>query len=73
MLSAIDQDRIEAAVEPQVDAWYGRAQILYGVAGERRVLEMELDWLPGYAGSAPVRVGFLIAGTGLVIVAILSV
>ena len=33
------------------------AQILYGVAGERRVMERELDWLPGYAGSAPVRVG----------------
>ncbi len=33
------------------------AQILYGVAGERRVLERELEWLPGYAGSAPVRVG----------------
>ncbi len=34
-----------------------RMQILYGVAGERRVPELELDWLPGYAGSAPVRVG----------------
>ncbi len=33
------------------------AQILYGVAGERRVMERELEWLPGYAGSAPVRVG----------------
>ena len=33
------------------------AQILYGVAGERRVPEIELDWLPGYAGSSPVRVG----------------
>ena len=33
------------------------AQILYGVAGERRVMEVELEWLPGYAGSAPVRVG----------------
>ncbi len=33
------------------------AQILYGVAGERRVPEMQLKWLPGYAGSAPVRVG----------------
>jgi GH15 family glucan-1,4-alpha-glucosidase len=33
------------------------AQILYGVAGERRVPEIELGWLPGYAGSAPVRVG----------------
>jgi GH15 family glucan-1,4-alpha-glucosidase len=33
------------------------AQILYGVGGERRVMERELEWLPGYAGSAPVRVG----------------
>jgi GH15 family glucan-1,4-alpha-glucosidase len=32
-------------------------QVLYGVAGERRLPEMELDWLPGYAGSAPVRTG----------------
>ena len=34
-----------------------KAQILYGVAGERRVAETELDWLPGYAGSRPVRIG----------------
>jgi GH15 family glucan-1,4-alpha-glucosidase len=34
-----------------------KLQILYGVAGERRVNEYELDWLPGYAGSKPVRVG----------------
>ncbi len=33
------------------------AQILYGVAGERRIPEFELPWLAGYAGSAPVRVG----------------
>ncbi|MGE0868176.1 MAG: glycoside hydrolase family 15 protein [Kofleriaceae bacterium] len=32
-------------------------QILYGVAGERRLPEQTLSWLPGYAGSAPVRVG----------------
>jgi GH15 family glucan-1,4-alpha-glucosidase len=32
-------------------------QILYGVAGERRVGESEVDWLPGYAGSNPVRIG----------------
>jgi GH15 family glucan-1,4-alpha-glucosidase len=32
-------------------------QIMYGVAGERRLLEMELPWLPGYAGSRPVRIG----------------
>jgi GH15 family glucan-1,4-alpha-glucosidase len=34
-----------------------KAQILYGVGGQRRVYEYELDWLPGYAGSRPVRVG----------------
>jgi GH15 family glucan-1,4-alpha-glucosidase len=32
-------------------------RILYGLAGQRRLPEMELDWLPGYAGSRPVRVG----------------
>jgi GH15 family glucan-1,4-alpha-glucosidase len=32
-------------------------QILYGVAGERRITEQELDWLGGYEGSRPVRIG----------------
>jgi GH15 family glucan-1,4-alpha-glucosidase len=32
-------------------------RILYGVAGERRLPEIELDWLRGYEGSGPVRVG----------------
>jgi GH15 family glucan-1,4-alpha-glucosidase len=32
-------------------------QIMYGVAGERRLTEIELGWLPGYEGSAPVRIG----------------
>jgi GH15 family glucan-1,4-alpha-glucosidase len=32
------------------------AQIMYGVGGERRLPEIELD-LPGYEGSRPVRVG----------------
>jgi GH15 family glucan-1,4-alpha-glucosidase len=32
-------------------------QIMYGVAGERRLTEFELPWLPGYEGSAPVRIG----------------
>jgi GH15 family glucan-1,4-alpha-glucosidase len=32
-------------------------QIMYGVAGERRLPELTLRWLPGYAGSTPVRVG----------------
>ncbi len=32
-------------------------QIMYGVAGERRLFEREIPWLPGYQGAAPVRVG----------------
>jgi GH15 family glucan-1,4-alpha-glucosidase len=32
-------------------------QIMYGVAGERRLTEFEVPWLAGYEGSAPVRVG----------------
>ncbi len=45
--------------------WLGRAiagsaadvQIMYGVAGERRLTEWVAGWLPGYEGSAPVRIG----------------
>jgi len=32
-------------------------QIMYGVMGERRLKEWEVDWLPGYADSKPVRIG----------------
>ncbi len=32
-------------------------QIMYGPAGERRLTELELGWLPGYEGSRPVRIG----------------
>jgi GH15 family glucan-1,4-alpha-glucosidase len=32
-------------------------QIMYGLAGERRLPEFELPWLGGYEGSRPVRVG----------------
>ena len=34
-----------------------KIQIMYGPAGERRLTELELAWLPGYQRSAPVRVG----------------
>jgi GH15 family glucan-1,4-alpha-glucosidase len=37
-------------------------QIMYGAAGERRLDEWEVDWLPGYEGSAPVRIGNAAAG-----------
>jgi len=50
--------------------WLGRAiagdpqdiQIMYGVAGERRLAEWEAGWLPGYEASAPVRIGNAAAG-----------
>jgi GH15 family glucan-1,4-alpha-glucosidase len=32
-------------------------QIMYGVGGERRLVEFEVPWLSGYEGSAPVRIG----------------
>jgi GH15 family glucan-1,4-alpha-glucosidase len=51
-------------------AWLARAvagdpadvQIMYGVAGERRLTEWEASWLPGYEGSAPVRIGNAASG-----------
>ncbi len=57
-----------AGLQEEAEAWRewllravagspGQTQILYGVAGERRIDERKLDWLPGYEGSAPVRIG----------------
>jgi GH15 family glucan-1,4-alpha-glucosidase len=51
-------------------AWLGRVaagdpdqlQIMYGPAGERRLTELELEWLPGYQGSSPVRIGNAASG-----------
>lgn len=40
-----------AAGEPE------HLQTMYGVAGERRLTEIELDWLPGYGNARPVRTG----------------
>src|SRR5215475_2275888 len=34
-----------------------RLQIMYGLAGERRLTEIEVGWLPGYEESRPVRIG----------------
>jgi GH15 family glucan-1,4-alpha-glucosidase len=35
----------------------GQVQSLYGIRGERRLAEWELEWLPGYEHSKPVRIG----------------
>ena len=37
--------------------WPANMQIMYGITGQRRLLEWEADWLLGYEGARPVRVG----------------
>jgi len=32
-------------------------QTIYGIYGERQIVEWEADWLPGYEASRPVRIG----------------
>jgi glucoamylase len=32
-------------------------QIMYGIDGQRHLVEWEADWLPGYQGAKPVRIG----------------
>jgi GH15 family glucan-1,4-alpha-glucosidase len=34
-----------------------QVQIMYGIRGERQLQEWVVDWLPGYEGSKPVRIG----------------
>jgi GH15 family glucan-1,4-alpha-glucosidase len=52
----------------EANAWYNwllraaagapaNMQIMYGIMGQRRLLEWEADWLPGYEGAQPVRIG----------------
>jgi GH15 family glucan-1,4-alpha-glucosidase len=59
---------INAGYRKEAEAWAdwllravagsaSHVQPLYGVAGEHRCDEIELDWLPGYRGSRPVRIG----------------
>jgi GH15 family glucan-1,4-alpha-glucosidase len=63
LLALLDGGHVEEA--KQWRSWLLRAvagdpadiQIMYGVAGERRLTELELPWLPGYEKSAPVRIG----------------
>ncbi|MFF7095761.1 glycoside hydrolase family 15 protein [Streptomyces rubradiris] len=59
---------LEAGFREEAEAWRRwllrsvagdpeNLQILYSVTGEREVPERVLDWLPGYEGSVPVRIG----------------
>jgi GH15 family glucan-1,4-alpha-glucosidase len=63
LLALLQADHVDEALDWRT--WLLRAiagdpadlQIMYGVAGERRLTEYELPWLSGYEGSAPVRIG----------------
>jgi GH15 family glucan-1,4-alpha-glucosidase len=63
LLALLNADHIDEALAWR--RWLLRAvagdpadlQIMYGVAGERRLTEYELPWLTGFAGSSPVRIG----------------
>jgi GH15 family glucan-1,4-alpha-glucosidase len=59
---------INSGYTEEASAWYkwllraaagspANMQIMYGIMGQRRLLEWEADWLPGYEGAKPVRVG----------------
>jgi GH15 family glucan-1,4-alpha-glucosidase len=63
LLILIHAGYVEEAVEWR--KWLLRAtagapdqvQIMYGIRGERQLVEWEAGWLPGYEGSRPVRIG----------------
>jgi GH15 family glucan-1,4-alpha-glucosidase len=60
MLNAGYRDEAQAWQEWLLRAVAGDpadVQIMYGIAGERRLDERELEWLTGFGGSGPVRVG----------------
>ena len=59
---------VNSGYRAEADAWRqwvrraiaghpGQMQIMYGIAGQRWLPEMEVPWLPGYEGSQPVRIG----------------
>ena len=59
---------LEAGYTEEVIAWKrwliravgqdaSQVQIMYGIDGERHIADWEIDWLPGYERSSPVRVG----------------
>ena len=59
---------MDCGFEQEAEAWRtwlrhavagnpAQVQIMYGLAGERRLEEMEIPWLSGYEKSKPVRIG----------------
>lgn len=52
-----EADRFHRFIECSSAGSADELQIMYGVDGKRRLTEIELDWLEGYRGSRPVRIG----------------
>lgn len=52
-----EADRFLQFVQRSCAGSAAEMQIMYAVDGKRRLTEVELDWLEGYRGSRPVRIG----------------
>ena len=52
-----EADRFHQFIQRSAAGDAQQMQIMYGVDGKRRLTEVELDWLEGYRGSKPVRIG----------------
>lgn len=52
-----EADRFHRFIQRSAAGDADQMQIMYGVDGNRRLTEIELDWLEGYRGSRPVRIG----------------
>lgn len=57
-----DADRFRRFIERSAAGSADGLQLMYGVGGERRLTEETLDYLEGYRGAKPVRVGNAAAG-----------
>jgi GH15 family glucan-1,4-alpha-glucosidase len=52
-----EADRFASFIERSAAGNAEQLQVMFGVDGKRRLAEAQLDWLEGYQGSAPVRIG----------------
>ena len=52
-----EADRFHTFIQRSAAGSAEQMQIMYGVDGKRRLTEVELDWMEGWRGSRPVRVG----------------
>lgn len=52
-----EADRFRSFVERSAAGSAEQLQIMYGIDGKRRLTEVVLEWLEGYEGSRPVRIG----------------